>query len=174
MTGREWKPGDVAMVTVEKRSGASLEGQTEHIAMRDRVESWASGTTVGRRISEDEAVAARPLVVVDPVSITGPEETGDDGDPMVEIAKCLRRLAEGDHSSSYRRRVAERLADVFDPPPSEPTGLGAVVVDGTGEHYVLTSTTRKRGWTPAGSTNRVQWAEIDFAPVRILSEGVPA
>lgn len=114
---REWKPGDVAMVKAHL-------GHQETLVLRGHDDRWHGGDGIYRLVSN-----VRPLVVIDPVSITGPDETGEDGDPLAEIAKCLRRLAEGDHPSTYRRRVAERLAEAFD--PRTPTGYSGpyVVID---------------------------------------------
>lgn len=161
-----WKPGDVALVTMG--DGA------ERIAMRDCDGSGWGLVGAPNHSRGLTVVSARPLVVIDPVSITGPDETLD-ADPASEIAKCLRRLAESDHQGTYRRRVAERLAARFEQSskPNEPTGLGAIVEDTNGELWIRdkTTTTYKHWKRAAGQdkSRRYPWAEV--AAVRIVRQG---
>ena len=128
----DWKPGDVAIAAYPVWGGDAQVTYAETRIARFK-DGWArldDPDDFVLDVSPRRPADPRRLVVIDPVAITGPDETGEDGDPLAEIAKCLRRLAEEDHPSTYRRRVAERLAEAFDPPPpkpDEPKGLGAVV-----------------------------------------------
>jgi hypothetical protein len=165
MSGREWKPGDVALIPFARG----------HVRGMYTADGWVCSDMHYPAVHGYTDL--RPLVVIDPVSITGPNETGEDGDPLTEIANCLRRLAEGDHPRSYRRRVAERLAEVFDPTPpkpDEPQGLGAVVEDEQGLRWTRVESGEaetRNPWYPALAS--VQPAEYaDISAVRVLSPGV--
>ena len=176
---REWQPGDVAMLTVREFDGTKhLVGLCYKGGEVDAgdIKDMARWTLADHSDAWSSVTEARPLVVIDPVSITGPDETGEDGDPLVEIASCLRRLAEGDAwEGSYRRRVAERLAEVFDPSPppkpAEPLGLGAVVESAEGLRWTRAGSSAIYGnWLGTGSKTCVHYAAVPA--VRVLSEGV--
>lgn len=168
---REWKPGDLAMVTAPFKAG----GRREVAAVRCH-DGWQQLDTGAHAYSGD-VIDARPLVVIDPVEITGPDETTEGGDPVWEIANCLMRLAERDGASAtqgtYRGRVAARLsasfAEVVAPEkPAEPLGLGAVVEDVDGH---LHTRAREHNWPWVGSDG--QWRGYGaIAAVRVLHEGV--
>lgn len=182
---REWKPGDVAMVTVPKKSLPTFavhERGDASAPMCRFSTGWALLADPDYYWKDDYAFFSdiRPLVVVDPVDITGPEET-DDADPIAEIANCLERLAEAEGANaingSYRGKIAARLGlrfkAVLSPPrPDEPTGLGAVVEDAHGVLYVRVAQD-DRGypdWKPSHSMDRMTW--LNVAAVKVLSDGV--
>jgi hypothetical protein len=158
MTDREWKPGDVALVTLKKKNDASVDGVREHVAMRDRVGSWASGTTFGRQIDDDEVKDARPLVVIDPE---------DDG----QVDELREALAYAQSFGEFAAALRE-FANPTPPRPDEPQGDGALIecdYDGKRGRAVLLG----GSWTFYGDALRDHGAYYDdFAAVRILSPGV--
>jgi hypothetical protein len=174
MTDREWKPGDVAMVTLRKKNDASIDGGREHVAMRDRVGSWASGTTFGRQIDDDEVKDARPLVVIDP----------EDREAVERLlsAYYLAVTGEGHKPGHYSELAVPMQAALREfatptaPRPDEPQGLGAVVEDADGVLWVRVGKELQTPdhWRATSGENLVGWwATWDrIAAVRILSPGV--
>lgn len=164
---REFKPGDVAMVRINK---------TEQVAFRDRI-GWITlplHDVLADNLQTCEGVdyPARPLVVIDP-------ESAEDVERFREIAS---RLADevpydecGDRPYTAAMQAALReFANPIPTRPDEPTGLGSVVEDAKGDQWVLINVTGSdmkpaRQWRTVWG-NRT-WAEIDA--VEVLSEGVP-
>lgn len=158
MTGREWKPGEVAMVgnrydTGDWKRGVCVQGG----ALPEAVWLLDTGLRVWGSVHQ-----VRPLVVIDP-----------------EDAETVRRLADlmpwALHSEDTPRLQAalRELADPKPPKPDEPTGIGAVVVDRDGVTWVRASRrTTVNHWRCAdvSGIGRKPYARIDA--VEVLSEGV--
>jgi hypothetical protein len=146
----------------------------------------SSGGGAGHNNRKDVVREVRPLVVINPVAITGPDETVDE-DPALEIANCLKRLAEREgadaNNGSYRGRVAARLSEAFrsavtPPRPPEPQGLGAVVEDAEGRKWLRLGDDDdlRRPWALEGNVGgyMADWRQWDrIAAVKVLSDGVP-
>jgi hypothetical protein len=167
---REWKPGDVAMVRLRKKNDASIDGESVHVAMRDRTESWASGTTFGRRIEDGDVKDARPLVVIDP-------------EDREQVERLLRGYcgwkSDPDEIKNYPHYVDEMRAALREfanpkpPKPEEPTGLGAVVEDAEGDLWVRCDAEDHGSWRRANDD--ALWRDyLSIDAVRVLSEGIDA
>jgi hypothetical protein len=125
----DWKTGTVARATVR--------GVRDLLVMRTSGtrggdDIWLTALHVGgwRSHTHADVTDVRPLVVLDPDEIATPEENA--GLPAgPEIAKCLRKLAEADARSSWRARVAVRIADQIEaqtqPPRIPEPGVYAIV-----------------------------------------------
>lgn len=150
---REWKPGDVAMVTARNRVvpyRAFFDGKTwrEH------------GADV---FCVDSPTTHRPLVVIDP----------EDREQVEQLAAIYAnhgvalgypRNDEIDADRADSLQAALRIL-IAPPLPPEPTGLGAVVEDARGDKWV-----RNWGYWACGMASR-DWAGIK-APVRVLHDGM--
>lgn len=160
--GREWKPGDVALVDY---------GRGVEVMMRDHygwTSAWAEITD-----SENVVESVRPLVVIDPEDREQVSRLGD--------AFCKARWDhtpgsnECDPLTFSSMQAALREFAVPTPPrPDEPTGLGAVVEDENGARHVRTFAGAHRAWLghirDDGGERTRTYAEI--AAVRVLSDGV--
>lgn len=163
---REWKPGDVALVSAP--------------GLPERRATWATGCPkenhpkaphwhlADRNTYLPMTVDARPLVVIDP-------------DQIDDLAAALNESLDFRPGSVLAEAVAAALRDTISafanptpPKPEEPTGLGAVVEDAEGWRWVRRSTHPARPWTADTGTfqKSLDYADIDV--VRVLSEGVPA
>lgn len=162
MTGREWKPGEVAAteyrgvtsqaMVVEGKSCPTMHPTTAH---------WHSVSGGWNPLTETE-VKYRPLVVIDP----------EDRDQVEDI--CRRYVeAYGGRWDGREKPVSDMqaaLRSLVEPPkPEEPTGLGAVVEDADGIRYVLHGVPDGEGWCDPDGIGR-RWGSI--SAVRVLSEGV--
>lgn len=162
MSAREFKPGDVAMVTAMNRDRfrATFDGEVwrEH----GDLTNWKGAFLI-------EPVDIRPLVVIDP-------EGNPEGLPYLvpqhfrNYAATLRKH-HGPVSARMLEWLAERLEEYVPKPRiEEPTGLGAVVEDAEGRRWVFTGDIDFGGsWWLRGS-DPARWPGIDV--VRVLSEGV--
>ena len=165
MSAREWKPGDVALVT-------SMYG-TEVVAIRTGVPSnmgWAysmdltngpgpggSASTQSWSSDRDGAAVIRPLAVIDP-----------DDRAQVERLWDLFGAAKAYGPDALQAALRE-LANPTPPKPDEPTGLGAVV-ETPGGRYVRSDVETCNPWRgPNGIP--FEWDDLD-GPIRVLSEGV--
>jgi len=162
MSGREWKPGDVAMV----KRGPWWTGR----AIR------TFNTWVDQSGDKDDSPSlfdvtdARPLVVIDPEDPEALDrlwrlhDTALDAYPLRVVNR--RELA-------FAAALRE-FADPKPPKPEEPTGLGAVVEvesqfsPGFKRRLVRTHNTREP-WL--GDSIKQAWDEIP-GPITVLSEGV--
>lgn len=150
MSGREWKPGDVAMV---RRGTANW-----HRAIwTDETDNPGWHCIHGPCSPHVED--ARPLVVIDPE------------DPQ-QVERLRRAI--NDETAGYvgTRTITDALhefANPTPPKPEEPTGLGAVVEDADGVRFVLHGIPEGQGWCDPDGIGR-RWGSINA--VRVLSEGV--
>lgn len=158
---REWKPGDLAMVSTHVG---------DRRAMRDRCDGW---TDIEGACWSDER-PARPLVVIDP----------EDREQVEALCRCIADTGVAwdweRRSIANRERAVEGVAvalrTLANPvtKPEEPTGLGAVVEDADGEQWVRWSRDvdmKHAPWTRAeGGCDDAAYKDI--AAVKVLSEGV--
>lgn len=159
--GREWKPGDVALVRNEHGiwnvAICTLRSSRHGYWWRYGVaESYAPITA-----------EAHPLVVIDP-------EDREQVERLVDA--YVTEMSVDEHSGDHRGAVLKMQAALREfanpkpPKPVEPTGLGAVVEDVDGDRWVRTDDEGEFWWHPP-SRKSAKWAEL--RAVRVLSEGVP-
>lgn len=118
MTGREWQPGDVAMVTTF--AWGNLDARTGK-AWLNTTGCWVFAD--GEIFHSDRAdliEAAHPLVVIDPESDADLARLGD-----LLYRKGLDYF--GEIRRQGLRQALREFASPTPPKPDEPTGLGAVV-----------------------------------------------
>jgi hypothetical protein len=165
---REWKPGDVALVTIP---GHEERLMTRYSTGVERGWYYGVGLNVdGKAHFSDEGSGrghvARPLVVIDP-----------EDRQQVERLQVVMWQAHGTHE--VMRDQLPHVADVLqsalrefaDPKPDEPTGLGAVVESEDGRRWVRSKDiTTVCHWKPSAGGRRVRWSDLPH--VRVLSEGV--
>lgn len=147
---REWKPGDVALVTDDHGIVRVAVCGGLNPRMKHRWHYDEAG--IGRLLTP-----LRPLVVIDPESAEDCERLGRLWNKHARVADALREFA-----------------DPKPPRPEEPTGLGAVVEDSKGVRWVR-SREDKPGllgavWENSAGLSHSPWTGIDV--VRVLSEGV--
>lgn len=163
MTEREWKQGDVAILSLvngsETRALVDSFGWSDQSGM-----SWALEGSRGY-------TSARPLVVIDP----------EDREQVERLRASLERMSFSPWACGAATCLTTALrefANPTPPKPDEPTGLGAVVEDAKGYRFV-------RGYEdegthpwhiidPAANHTFAWWKWSDIAAVRVLSEGVPS
>lgn len=87
------------------------------------------------------------------------------------FVKSLRKSA---HPNSTNGRIAQQIEDQLPKPPKpdEPTKLGAVALDASGDAYVRVSLQAKRPWYHTRTGNRLGWVEMDDEPLTVVDEGV--
>jgi hypothetical protein len=146
--GREWKPGDVAVLDYSRGSFVSVFTAADY--WRTQEDTTAMG---------DLALAVRPLVVIDP-------EDREQVERLVSLASHNSCIG----IESWQAALRE-YANPTPPRPEEPAGLGAVVEDEDGENWVRFSSKTGWWWRRWNGENK-RWADI--SAVRILSSGVPA
>ena len=161
---RDWKPGDVAMVTTRYPKSSPR-------VMVRRETAWA--TEFGQALDAD-VIEARPLVVIDPddpdqvARLSQAWDAAEHSGPLPERRMTLRQL-----------RLRAALRSMIEPPappkPDEPTGLGAVVEDSAGNQWIRCGN-GPAAWMLAGASpsNRDTCAYDGIGTVRVLSEGVPS
>jgi hypothetical protein len=175
MSGREWKPGDVAMVEVPTKT---IPGTSIHAAGKSRIvvvkdsKGWVAAENSAYFWADDYAFFSegpRPLVVIDPEDRKQVERLRD----LMDIEVIRQNGAPNPlHVSPGMRGNALQAAlrSLLEPPkPLEPTGLGAVVEDADGADWHRTAEGR---WI-AGDGLRCRaggWGHI--AAVKVLSDGV--
>ncbi len=155
---REWKPGDVAMVTsvnYEITIGLAV-GDGEASGWR-----CEDGRLWGRAYVKD----VRLLVVIDP------EDREQVGRVLAHYWHSDDPYSESNYPQ-YLTDLQAALRSLVEPPrPPEPTGLGAVVEDERGERWVRRDESCRPVWVNAtGASFPVAYTSIKA--VRILSEGV--
>jgi hypothetical protein len=156
--GREWKPGDVAMVTAYNHP----EPYRAYYCGRD--ETWRKCDSTAFCV--DQPMTLHPLVVIDL-----PDGALAGWPVLIHALKVARE------KTGFRMifdglidQIEAQTADPTPPKPNEPTGLGAVVWD-AGTRWTLA--VRIPGSFPwVGEHGGVRgWNEFSDA-VEVLSEGV--
>lgn len=151
---REWKPGDVAMVS-------ALNKPEPYRAFYDG-STWRQYD--GAMFCVDSPQSYRPLVVIDP----------EDREQVERLWQMWRDLAPDHRLAQDNLQVVLReFASPTPPKPEEPTGLGAVVEDSAGTKWLRHDSVPLRTcWlnTDDCQTRYRAWDEINV--VRVLSEGV--
>lgn len=161
VSGREWKAGDVALVTCVPFQGPE---RTERAWVGSDL-CWHFTDGAGVHTSREELVTeARPLAVIDP-------------DDREQIERLWIVLRDG-RALQSRDNLQAALREFADPPsprPDEPQGLGAVVEDRAGKVWFRMSlenlTWPGEVWQEQYSDDDrwSTWADIDVA--RVLSPG---
>ena len=163
---REWKPGDVALVTDAKgRTGRAMKG----------ARGWdftPSGSSLNAYSGEAEPIEAHPLIVIDPRTMTW--------DGRIPSAQEFTAWAEAIGAGEFETgilRIADALRELPDPilpnpKPDEPQGLGAVVEDADGVRWVRYSIHDGYSWMRQTREDPAYVQYDDIAAVRVLSEGV--
>lgn len=156
MTAREFKPGDVAMVTT--RSGREYVGVYTYAPGIDYFWRHLDGAERGTGLTDPD-IDARLLVVIDPEDEEG------------SISRLWAILPSNLVSIDQLQAALREFANPTPPKPEEPTGLGAVVEDADGELWVRSDMDEDFPWTQAMDGFMHHYREI--AATRVLSEGVP-
>lgn len=142
------KPG-LYVATVHGEPGAVVYGPMGNGQMVRLGAPWRSDGRV-QYLASGSIADARPLVVLDP-------ESKDD----------WRRVHEALEAHLKMRDALYALAD---PKPAEPTGLGAVVLDSAGRHWVRANSWNLPWVYQAGANGAGRkWSDLDV--VEVLSEG---
>lgn len=155
MSGREWKPGDVAMV-------AGADGVEERAIYTGSILEWrtASGSGFYRY-----QVEARPLVTIDPEDREQIERLVAAFSPMVTFAPSV---------VDRMQAALREFANPTPPRPDEPTAMWSVVVDSRDDQWVrVLGPDFIDGWVRAGDLpNNGKWTcyrEIDA--VKVIRDG---
>lgn len=176
---REWKPGDVAMVTwtydgdVQRMVRIlAKNGETDQPAGK-RVDAWWGAD--GYLTATCKGLDIRPLVVIDP----------EDADQVEHLTRALPAswgLVEDDdllaESMAEVQAALREFANPTPPKPDEPKGLGAVVEDARGVRWVRTESAKglRNPWQatlhPAEGDRVRSLPYADISAVRVLSGGV--
>lgn len=155
MTGREWQPGDVAMVTVGYEANRHV-GWFDGSGWRYATDLWAS--------SDPAIVTARPLVVIDP-------EDREQVERLLSLTDgCFNDVrvdGTGPTAVDLAQIRLREFASPTPPKPDEPTGLGAVVEDAKGGLYLLAHP--GEAWMQVGIGSLCRWRDIDA--VKVLDDG---
>ncbi|MEQ7847758.1 hypothetical protein [Nocardioides kribbensis] len=160
---REWKPGDVAWLTIH--------GKSAYLGMRsaEMGGSWVTATPVaGVHLHGSHDVSdARLLVVIDP----------EDREQIERLTYLVRghRVGLGVDEDTISGALRE-FASPTPPKPEEPTGLGAVVEDADGKKWFRMSL-ENQTWPgevwQEQYDNADRWSQWqDIAVARVLSKGV--
>jgi len=105
---REWKPGDVARITLSN-------GFVHPVALWNLSNGWLTRDNV---IHPAQVTDARPLVVIDP----------EDREQVERLLTSLQGMSFSAHACGAFTCLQGALRSLLAPPrPEEPTGLGAVV-----------------------------------------------
>lgn len=154
--GREFKPGDVAMVRHSK-SGREM------LMLRGYKDKWFEPTG---SFSDVHVKGVRPVIVIDPEALD-----------LELIERALVRWANWTSLVDEERAIRVLLDAIFPavtpPKPDEPTGVGAVVEDAEGNRFVrYIGSDFELPWrmVTTQSISAESWATI--SAVRVLSEGV--
>lgn len=169
---REWKPGDVALVTFDNASySQQSKGETaiETLPMLRRDDDWAY-PSYGASVMDEMVMEARPLAVIDP----------EDREQVKRLCDLIPWLGSAPNLVDDMQAALREYAAPKPPKPEEPTGDGAVVEDAHGNRW-----TRIAGAPPldphgARECQSPPWRRRSYAAkwwddlraVRVLSEGV--
>ena len=134
MSKHEWKPGDVAMVTVDGETFRAFRQNAGESVRTDWL--WTleerNGGVYDHYDRHGGVESVRPLVVIDP----------EDREAVERFDGLLSRFIEGKEVPDYEGTVGatqaalREFADPKPPRPDEPQGLGAVVEDADGDLFV--------------------------------------
>lgn len=163
MSAQEFKPGDLAMVTMKG----------EEVMCTRYATGFESGWFHGVGLVDkqwghpDSGTTPRPLVVIDP-------EDREQVERLADLLIVERATTDGVVHSG----VQAALRSLITPPkPEEPTGLGAVVEDVEGSKWIrwcspgAAHSFSQQPWQMAdGGGADTYWSDI--TAVRVLSEGV--
>lgn len=191
MTGREWKPGDVALISYNyadggvalRVEGCSTDGHSTKPHWHFANGSHGDGSA---------ARAIRPLVVIDPENreqVKRFNRLQDDAYAARGIQVSPRTESESDVDYAVMQAALREFADPKPPKPDAPNGLGAVAEDADGKLWIRLHTHGDdcNDWYPVreaeySSTDvlcsgkdggmRRKWSELDI--VKVLAEGVTA
>jgi hypothetical protein len=160
---REWKPGDVAWF-----KGRSFNGIVFRYQPFDTDDAeWVSAVEGGAYPLDDEL---RPLLVLDP----------EDREQVLRLADYLDAAFAAIDPAGFAEApevddkvsvniVRTALRSLLDPKPEEPKGLGAVVRDHGGRHWIRAGRIKHSWYRPHGV-----WAKyVNIDVVEVLSHGVP-
>lgn len=165
--GREWKPGDVALVTWTSSYDGEVQTQVRLLVERgmtdmpasERKQAWWGRDGYLEAASKD--IEARPLVVIDP-------------EDREQVGQLAGLLGENGWRATQAHGLRDALRSLITPPkPKEPTGLGAVVQEAPGAKWVRVAR-GEYGWVRTDAMLSVREGRrfADIAAVRVLSEGV--
>lgn len=158
MTGREWKPGDVALVTIDGKERPVVRSEGGH--------KWiVEPEPSSRRVIE----SVRPLVVIDP----------EDRQQVAQLVKMFNHTDGPVLGAVFTDRLQAALREFANPTPkpAEPTGLGAVIEDAEGKRWTRYDERDPQPWWRTGTGDpdepiECRFAYADISAVRVLSEGV--
>lgn len=151
MTGREWKPGDVAMLRCDDIDCEVY----EHSGIFGKSGEWWL-LDVGEYALSKDVEPIRPLVVID----------SEDREQVERLRFEIADLV----SYSQLREALDTFADPKPPRPDEPTGLGAVIEDDRGWLWTKARThDHGLNWREQWGGRWENWVDLDVA--RVLSEG---
>lgn len=178
----EWKPGDVAVVSIVRRAGN--DDPTEYRAFFAGRYGWY-GVTGGEGcggLTENEeefSIHRRPLVVIDPEDREQVERLVraylDCGDGIAELSTEPWSLP-----GMRMRQSLREFANPTPPKPPEPTGLGAVVFADCGcargrQRFVRDDTGSEFPEAPwKAHCGHHRWSDLTLRDADdILTEGLP-
>lgn len=173
MSGREWKPGDVALVTEYDPPLLAMVGYREGSKLL-MFKYADGGFDVAGRIDivdgEELEIAARPLVVIDPEDREQIKRLADIG---TRIADPRRTGLASDHAIRSLQAALREFANPKPAKPDEPQGLGAVVEDADGTVWLSNRFDSTITWrTPWFSSDLDEWRDWSAIEVaRILNDG---
>jgi hypothetical protein len=155
---REWKPGDVAMVTY--RLGQCTESNV--CAKTDK--GWDCLAPGVGFLLHGDVIEVRPLVVIDP----------EDHDQVERLRSSLESMSFSlwaCGAATCLTTALREFANPTPPKPDEPTGLGAVVEDAEGRRWLrFDANTGGWPWIHDGPLDSRKYDAI--TAVRVLSDGV--
>lgn len=177
--GRDWKPGDVAMVT-----GPWVRDEPDEARPASRYSDGWQAIDGAAFLFDSNVRSAHPLLIIDPAGTM----VGYDPDDAMHYLPAWFRIAadksdardraEGrepaGHGEILRNLASQIEAQIRPAKPDEPTGLGAVVEDADGNLFVRFRPDGGPAKWALATTQPVEiahvWSAIDVA--RVLSEGV--
>lgn len=161
---REWKPGDVVVITNGEMSGVIGFGVDRAIVYIN------DGQPVTAAYGPSEA---RPLVVIDPEDREQVERLRDLYDSAYhEQNRAIQTAPKGTRGNALQAALRE-FANPKPPKPDEPTGIGAVALDDTGCKWIQVDRRNGvAGWAHCDAQSGIFrfWSDIDA--IEVLSEGV--
>lgn len=169
MSGREFKPGTVAMIRQADASNERRAMRVGNIGWHLRPCSDGEEQRGQDFLLDSDVAQVRHLVTVDPED---PEEIG-------RLLTSLQGMSFASHACGAFTCLQAALRSLVEPPkPPEPTGLGAVVEDAEGCEWLLrirqATATTKRPWIyyDAETFTSTAASYADITAVRVLSEGI--